>query len=100
MKIRSWDKVVITAWKDKKKEWKVLAVDTKTKRVIVEGVNIVTRHIKKQWTTPGQIVKVEKSIDISNVSLKCPTTGKQTRIWISIENWKKVRISKKSGKSL
>lgn len=100
MKIRSWDKVVVTAWKDKWKEWKILAVDIKKGRVLVEGVNIVTRHIKKQWTTPGQIVKAEKTIDVSNVSLKCPTTWKQTRIWIKIEGWKKTRVSKKSGKTI
>ncbi|MDD2487511.1 MAG: 50S ribosomal protein L24 [Candidatus Gracilibacteria bacterium] len=100
MKIRSGDKVVVTAGKDKGKEGKILAVDTKNSRVVIEGINIVTKHIKKQGATPGQIIKVEKSIDVSNVSLKCPTTGKPTRIGVKIEGGKKTRVSKKSGKAI
>jgi large subunit ribosomal protein L24 len=100
MKIRSWDKVVVIAWKDKGKEWKILSVDTKNNRVLVENINIVTKHIKKQGTTPGQIVKVEKSLDASNVMILCPTTSKPTRIWFKIEWNKKTRVSKKSGKNI
>jgi large subunit ribosomal protein L24 len=46
----------------------------------VKDVNIVTRHMKKQGTTPGQIVKFEKAIDASNVCLVCPMTDKITKI--------------------
>lgn len=100
MKIRSWDKVRVIAWKDKGKEWKILSVDTKNSRVLVENINIVTKHIKKQGTTPGQIIKVEKSLDVSNVMIVCPTTNKPTRIWFKIEGNKKTRVSKKSGKNI
>jgi len=51
-----------------------------TGRIIVEGVNIATRHVKKQGTTPGQIIKMEKAIDASNVMLVCPHTSKPTRV--------------------
>ncbi|MCK9272622.1 50S ribosomal protein L24 [Candidatus Gracilibacteria bacterium] len=100
MKIRSGDKVVVIAGKDKGKEGKILSVDTKNNRVLVENINIVTKHIKKQGTTPGQIVKVEKSLDASNVMILCPTTSKPTRIGFKIEGNKKTRVSKKSGKNI
>lgn len=99
MKVHTWDKVKVIAWKDKGKEGKILSVDTKASRVLVEGVNIVTRHIKKQWTTPGQIVKTERSIDASNVML-IDSTGKTTRVGYRIEAGKKERISKKTGKKI
>lgn len=99
MKVHSWDKVKVIAWKDKWKEWKVLSVDTKNNRVLIEWVNIVTRHIKKQGTTPGQIIKTERSIDASNVMV-IDATGKPTRVGYKIEAGKKERISKKSGKKI
>lgn len=100
MKIRTWDTVQVIAWsrKYKWKNAKVLKVFKETWRVLVEWVNIVTRHIKKHGTTPGQIVKMEKSIDISNVMLLCPITQKPTRVWYVMieEKWKnkKFRYSK------
>jgi len=99
MKVHTWDKVKVIAWKDKGKEGKILSVDTKASRVLVEWVNIVTRHIKKQWTNPGQIVKTEKTIDVSNVMI-IDATNKPTRIGYKIEAGKKERISKKSGKKI
>jgi len=62
---------------------------------------MVTRHIKKMWTNPWQIVKMEKPIDVSNVMLVCPFTNKPTRIGYVIveEKWKqkKFRFSKKAA---
>ncbi len=96
MKIRKWDTVEVLQWKDKKKRWEVLKVLTSENKVIVKDVNIVTRHIKKQGTNPGQIVKFEKAIDASNVALVCPMTDKRTKIWF-VEVWeKKMRYSKKA----
>lgn len=95
---------MVTAWsrKDKGKTWIVLKVFPDTGRVLVEGVHIVTRHIKKYGNTPGQIIKMEKSIDVSNVMLLCPITQKPTRVWyVMIENkWvnKKFRYSKRAVK--
>lgn len=104
MKIRSWDNVVIISGtrKNKGKTGKVLKVFSQTGKVIVEGVNIATKHIKKQGTTAGQIVKMEKAIDASNVMLKCPITDKPTRVWyVMIEEkgvQKKFRFSKRAAK--
>jgi len=81
-------------------EGKVVKVLPKTESVIVEGANIVKRHVKKQGTVPGQIFEFEKPIPVSNVMLVCPDTKKPTRIGITRENGKKVRISKQSGKPI
>jgi len=105
MKIRTWDKVEVLSWKDKDKKVraeviKVLKIQNK---IIVKGINIVTRHVKKTWTNPGQIIKFEKAIDASNVMLVCPFTDKVTKIgFITIEKKgkkKKFRFSKIAVKS-
>ncbi len=102
MKIRTWDNVVVISGKDKGKKGKVLKVFPVTHKLIVEGVNIVTKHIKKQGTNPGQIVKIEKAIDASNVMFECPITKKATRIgFVMIDEkgvQKKFRYSKKAVK--
>ena len=104
MKIRTWDKVEIMSGKEKDRGQRaeVLEVFTEKNRVLVKWVNIVTKHIKKMWTTPGQIIKMEKSINASNVMLVCPFTDKPTRVWfVKIEEkgkTKKFRFSKKALK--
>ena len=104
MKIRTGDTVVVISGtrKNKGKVGKVLKVFPQTSRVVVEGVNIATRHYKKQGTQAGQIVKMEKSIDASNVMLQCPITQKPTRVgYVMIEEkgvQKKFRFSKKAVK--
>ena len=108
MKIHTWDTVRIIAGKDKfrvegeKKvpfEGKVIRTFPAKDKVIVEGANIVTKHIKKQGTTPGQKVQFEKPIHVSNVMLVCPDTKKPTRIRI-VQGTKTERISVKSGKKI
>lgn len=80
-------------------EAKVLRTFPQKDTVVVEGVNIVTKHVKKQGTTPGQKIQFEKPIHVSNVMLVCPTTKKPTRIRIE-QGKKTVRISQKSGKAI
>ncbi len=103
MKIRSGDTVIVLSGKYKGKSGKVLKVLNDTNKVLVEGINVVTRHMKKQGTTPGQIVKIEKPVDSSNVALECPTTKKPTRIgFVTIEEkgkTKKFRYSKQAVKA-
>ena len=68
MKIRKNDPVIVIAGKDKGKKGKVLVVDTAKKKVLVEGVNRVKRHVKPGAVSKeGGIITVEKPIDISNV---------------------------------
>ncbi len=100
MKIRTWDKIRVIAWKDKGKNWKILKVYKEDNRVLVEWVNIITKHVKKQANTPWQIIKIEKPIDASNVMFICPETGKPTRIGFKSENKRKTRFSKKSWKKI
>lgn len=90
---------VITGKKENKgKQGKVLSVDTKNNRVVVEGVNIVTKHIRPSNVNPeGGIVKKEGPIHASNVMLVDPKTNKPTRVGVEIKDGKKVRVSKKSG---
>ncbi len=68
--------------------------------MIVEGVGVVTRHMKRQGATPGQKVSFEKPVDVSNVMLLDPKSGKPTRIGYKIENGKKIRFAKNSGTAL
>ncbi len=98
MKIHTDDQVIVISGKDKGKKGKVLKSLPDTNRVVVEGVGIVTRHMKRQGSTPGQKVTYEKSIDVSNVKLLDPKTGTPTRIGYKVENGKKIgRVAKKSG---
>ena len=104
MKIRTWDKVEIMSGKEKDRGQRaeVLNVSINNNRVLVKWINIVTKHIKKMWTNPWQIIKMEKPIHASNVMLVCPFTDKPTRVWFVqiLEKWKtkKFRFSKKALK--
>lgn len=94
--------VVITGEdKDLKKPRKVLEVILEKKRVLVEGVNIVTKHTKPtSQNTKGGIVKVEAPIAISNVMLWDAKAGAATKVKRTRENGKLVRVSKKSGEAI
>ena len=102
MKILSSDLVQIIAGKDKGKTGKVMRAIPKSGKVVVEKVNIVTKHIKKHADgTPGQIVKFEKPIDVSNVKIVCPQCKKPARVGYRIlENGKKARFCKKCGEGI
>ncbi|HAK12083.1 MAG: 50S ribosomal protein L24 [Chitinophagaceae bacterium] len=98
--IKKGDQVVVIAGEDKdlKKPRKVLEVILDKSRVVVEGVNIVTKHTKPTaQNTKGGIVKVEAPIHISNVMLWDAKAGAATKVKRTRENGKLVRVSKKSG---
>ena len=96
MKLKTGDKVVVIAGKDKGKEGKILHVDRKNNRVIVEGVNMISKHTKPSMQNqPGGIVKKEGSIHASNVMYL--HNGKATRLGAMIKDGKKVRVAKKTG---
>ncbi|QBK24942.1 50S ribosomal protein L24 [Ureibacillus thermophilus] len=98
MHVKKGDKVKVITGKDKGKEGIVLAAFPKKNRVIVEGVNIVKKHLKPNQLNPqGGIVSQEAPIHVSNVMLIDPKTGEPTRVGYKIENGKKVRVAKKSG---
>lgn len=97
MKIHTNDEIIVIAGKDKGKKGKVVKANPTSGTVLIEGVNLITRHIKRQGSTPGQKVTYEKPIDASNVMLIDPKTGEPTRVGYKLEGGKKVRIAKKSG---
>lgn len=96
-KIRRDDLVKVITGKDKDKSGKVLDVNTKTGKVIVEGCNMVTKHAKPSAGAPqGGIVNKEAAMDISNVMLV--VDGKATRVGFEVRDGKKVRVAKATGK--
>ncbi|MCM1261099.1 MAG: 50S ribosomal protein L24 [Butyrivibrio sp.] len=96
LKIKKGDTVKVIAGKDKDKEGKVISIDRKTKRVLVEGINKITKHEKPSAANQnGGIVQREAPIDISNVMYV--HKGKPTRIGFKFENGKKVRFAKSTG---
>ena len=100
MKIKRDDKVIVLSGKDKGKTGKVLVADPKALKVIVEGVNVATKHQKAQKKgQDGGIIKVETPIYVSKVQLVCPKCGKPTRVGHVEEDGKKLRVCKKCGKS-
>ncbi|GAA0305163.1 50S ribosomal protein L24 [Psychrosphaera haliotis] len=101
-KIRREDEIIVIAGKDKGKTGKVLKVITGTDRLIVEGVNLIKKHQKPvpQLQQPGGIVEKEASINVSNVAILNPETGKADRVGFKFEDGKKVRIFKSNGKTI
>ena len=96
MKIKKGDTVKVIAGKDKDKEGKVLSVDKKNGKVVVEGVNMATKHAKPSAANQnGGIIQKEAALDMSNVMYVYK--GKPTRIGFKVENDKKVRFAKSTG---
>ena len=96
LKIKKGDTVKVIAGKDCNTEGKVISVDAKNGKVIVEGVNMVTKHTKPSAQNQnGGIVHQEAPIDISNVMLV--VKGKATRVGFKMDGDKKVRFAKATG---
>ena len=96
LKIKKGDTVKVIAGKDKDKEGKVIAVNQKDGKVLVEGVNMLTKHTKPSVANQnGGIIHQEGPIDISNVM--CVHKGKATRVGFKMDGDKKVRVAKSTG---
>ena len=101
MNFKTGDKVVVISGKDKGKEGKITHVLRKENRVVVEGVNVVKKHVKPNGQGAGSIMDMEAPIHASNVMIVDPKTGKRTRIGHSIDKkGNKIRVSKKYNSSL
>merc|ERR1712127_686612 len=101
-KIRRGDEEIVLAGKDKGKRGKVLSVVTESGRVFVEGINLIKKHQKPvpQLNQAGGIVEKEASIDVSNVAIYNSETSKADRVGFKIEDGKKLRIFKSTGKTI
>lgn len=101
MKIKKGDQVVVLSGRDRGSKGEVINVLPTQNRVVVRGVNLVTKHQKPTQVSPGGIIKKELSIHASNVALADPKTGAATRVGYKVlKDGKKVRIAKKSGETL
>lgn len=100
--VKTGDTVVILSGKDKGKQGKVLQVSPKERKVIVEGLNIATKHVKpRRQGEQGGIVEAEAAMYACKVQLVCPKCGKATRIGHKIlEDGSKVRVCKSCGEEI
>ena len=97
MQIRKDDTVVVITGKDKGTIGTVLRTIPKKNQVVVEGVNVQTKHAKATRTTPAEIKHIEGPIDVSNVMFYDKKTKQATRIGYKFVDGKKVRVAKKTG---
>ncbi|PIV09496.1 50S ribosomal protein L24 [Candidatus Roizmanbacteria bacterium CG02_land_8_20_14_3_00_36_15] len=96
MKIKKKDKVRIIYGKDKGREGKVEKIYRKTNRVLILGMNIYKKHIKKSEKMPqGGTVELPRPLDVSKVMLICPKCAKSIRVSYLVEKKKKFRFCKK-----
>lgn len=101
LNVRKGDNVKVLTGKDKGKTGKVLATEPSSGKVLVEGINIATHHIKaRSATEQGGRKKVEAPVDSSNVQIICPSCGKSVRVRHQVIDGKNARICAKCGASL
>ena len=101
MNIRKNDTVVVLSGKDKGKQGKVLGTVPSEAKVVVEGINMVTCHVKpRRQGETGGIMQREAALYASKVQVVCPKCGKGTRVAHKIENGKKSRVCKHCGAEL
>ncbi|MCG2840797.1 50S ribosomal protein L24 [Sandaracinobacter sp. RS1-74] len=100
-KIKKGDRVIVLTGKDKGREGEVVKALPKEGKVVVSGVNMISRHTKPSQADPeGGIKQREAAIDVSNVAIKDPKTGKAARVGFEVRDGKKVRVLKGSGEVL
>ncbi|MBI2641251.1 50S ribosomal protein L24 [Candidatus Roizmanbacteria bacterium] len=101
MKIKKGDKVKVIYGKDKGKDGIVERVYAKSEKILLRGINIYKKHIKKNEKMPqGGVVEIPRPLEVSKVLLVCPKCGKTTRVAYEIVKGNKVRICKKCKSKL
>ena len=100
-KIKKGDKVVVLSGKDKGKHGEVTKAIPKEGKVIVSGVNIITRHRKPSQANPqGGLERVEAPLHVSKVAIEDPKTGRPTRVRFETRDGNKVRVAARSGETI
>lgn len=101
MKVKLNDKVLVISGKEKGKSGKIMRIQSKNNKVVVEKLNMRTKHIKKTSTRPGEKIHFEGAMAVSNVMVLCSSCSKPTRVGYKVlENGKKERVCKKCNQSL
>jgi large subunit ribosomal protein L24 len=97
-KIKKGDKVVVLTGRDKGRSGEVLSVDPREQRAFVQGINLVKRHQRQTAQQEGGIISKESSINLSNLAIVDPKSGKPTRVGFkTLDDGRKVRFAKRSG---
>ena len=101
MNLKTGDKVVVITGKDKGKQGKIIKTLKAENKVIVEGINMIKKHVKPNGQNAGSIVDMEAPINASNVMILDPKTNKGTRVGHTTDKkGKKIRIARKSNENL
>ena len=101
MKVKLNDKVLVISGKDKGKNGKIMRIVTKSNKVVVEKLNMRTKHIKKTTARAGEKIHFEAPISASNVMVICPSCSKPTRVGYKVlDNKSKERICKRCGQAI
>lgn len=96
MKLKKGDTIIVTIGKDKGKKGKIEATFPKIQKVVVTGINMFKRHMKKRdEKTPGGIIDITRPIAVSKVAMICPACHKMTRIGYFVTKTDKTRICRK-----
>lgn len=101
MKLKKGDEIEVIAGKDRGKRGKISTILVKEDKVVVDGINVMTKHVKAgRDGSKGERIERPFPVHVSNVMLVCPHTGKTTRVGYSVEGGEKVRVSRRSGKTI
>ncbi|MGC9369514.1 MAG: 50S ribosomal protein L24 [Paracoccaceae bacterium] len=98
-KLKTGDKVIVLAGKDRGKEGTITSVDPKAGKAVVEGINMAIRHTRQSQTSQGGRLPKAMPIDLSNLAL-LDSKGKATRVGFRMEEGKKVRYAKTTGETV
>lgn len=99
-KLKRDDEVKVMLGKDSGKTGKIIKIDRKTGKALVEGVNMVKRHVRSMRGVEGGIVDIAKPVNLSNLQIVCSKCKKITRIGYKIESDKKIRVCRKCGEAI
>lgn len=101
MKVKMNDNVLVITGKDRNKTGKITKIINKADKIVVEKVNMRTKHVKKTQTAPGSKIQFEAAMPASNVQVVCPNCKKATRVgYKKLDSGKKQRMCKKCNESL
>lgn len=101
MKVKMNDNVLVVTGKDRGKTGKIMRIMSQDEKIVVEKVNMRTKHVKKTQTRPGSKITFEAPLHVSNVMVVCPNCKKRTRVgYTKLESGKKQRVCKKCDESL